>query len=212
MKGFQQISLFNILDEENEEELKEYQPLGNIYGKGVNIYPHIPSKPGNKYLTCLNPLEEYDYILVAFSSGKDSVSSVLYLLDLGVPKEKIILLHHCIDGNGPNDIIEMDWPMTNDYCRKFADAMGLKIKFSWREGGFAKETLRNGASAPIYFEELESDVTVKTNGANWDKSEDIRKQIKQLSKIGEDTTELKESLKSFGFRKNIYCYDFIEYL
>lgn len=200
MKGFQQISLFDITDE-NEEELKEYQPLGNIYGKGVKIYPHIPSKEGNKYLTCLNPLEDYDYILVAFSAGKDSVASVLYLLDLGVPKEKIILLHHKIDGDGPNDTLEMDWVVTNDYCRKFADAMGLKIKFSWREGGFATETLRNGASAPVYFEELESDVLVKTNGANWDKSEILRKQIKDLNEIGEDTTELKESLKSLGYRK-----------
>lgn len=30
MQGFQQISLFNILDEENQEELKEYRSLENI--------------------------------------------------------------------------------------------------------------------------------------------------------------------------------------
>lgn len=137
---------------------------------------------------------------MAFSGGKDSVSAVLYLLDLGVPKDKIILLHHMIDGDGPNDILEMDWSMTNDYCKKFADAMGLKIKFSWREGGFAKETLRNGASAPVYFEEVESDVIVKTNGDNWTKSEELRKQIKKLSEIGEDTAALEEELKSLGYR------------
>lgn len=59
MKGlrFEQISLFYEL----QEEVKEYQQLGKIYGQGINIYPHIPSKQGNKYLQCLAPLETYDY-------------------------------------------------------------------------------------------------------------------------------------------------------
>lgn len=198
--GFEQISLFDeLLDGLQEEEIKEYEPLGKIYGKGIKIYPHIPSKTGSKYLQYLDPLESYDKILVAFSGGKDSVCAVLYLLDIGVPKEKIILLHHNIDGEGNNSILEMDWSCTRDYCKKFAKSLGLAIKFSWREKGLAGELFRYGASAPIYFEELENSTVVKTVGANWAKSEKLKQEIK-YSEEGKDTKSLREQLKKLGYR------------
>src|SRR6516162_1380095 len=40
--------------------------------------------------TTIRDLGWYDYILVSFSGGKDSVALVLRLLKLGVPKHKII--------------------------------------------------------------------------------------------------------------------------
>ena len=40
----------------------------------------------------------YDHIIVAFSGGKDSLALVLLLLLLGVPKERIELWHHEVDG------------------------------------------------------------------------------------------------------------------
>ena len=43
-------------------------------------------------------LQSYDHILVAFSGGKDSLACLLHLLDLGVPRTRIELWHHRIDG------------------------------------------------------------------------------------------------------------------
>lgn len=92
----------------------------------------------------------YDRYVVTFSGGKDSTACFLHLLELGIPKEKIELWHHDVDGHGP---LFMDWECTPDYCRKFAQAFGVPIYFSWKEGGFLREMLReNTATAPIYFE------------------------------------------------------------
>lgn len=80
----------------------------------------------------------YDKYIVGFSGGKDSTACFLHLLESGVPKEKIELWHHCVDGK---DETFMDWEITEDYCRKFAAAFGVPIYFSWRDGGFLKEML-----------------------------------------------------------------------
>ncbi len=88
---------------------------------------------------------------MAFSGGKDSAASVLYLLDQGIPKEKIELWHHDVDGREGSSL--MDWPVTRDYCRAFAEALGLKLYFSWKVGGFEREMLRHDAlTAPTKFE------------------------------------------------------------
>ena len=81
--------------------------MDKIYGKGINYRPVIDGKqdtPHSKeiYLEKLLPLEEYDKIIVLFSGGKDSLACVLHLLELGVPREKIELWHHDIDGGEPN--------------------------------------------------------------------------------------------------------------
>jgi len=95
-------------------------------------------------------MESYDKYIVAFSGGKDSTVCFLHLLDLGIPKEKIELWHCLIDGKGP---VYMDWEVTEDYCRKFAEAFGVKIYFAWKEGGFKKEMYReNALTAPTTFE------------------------------------------------------------
>jgi hypothetical protein len=80
-------------------------------------------------------LLSYDHILVGFSGGKDSLACVLHLLDLGVPPDRIELWHHDIDGAGQ---AYMDWGCTPAYCRAVAAALGLRILFSWREGGFLR--------------------------------------------------------------------------
>jgi tRNA(Ile)-lysidine synthase TilS/MesJ len=59
-------------------------------------------------------LASYDVIIVAFSGGKDSAACVLHLLDLGVPKHKIELWHHLVDGREGSTL--MDWPCTEAYC------------------------------------------------------------------------------------------------
>lgn len=95
-------------------------------------------------------LSTYDYFIVAFSGGKDSLACVLHLLDEGVPRHKIELWHHDVDGGGENFI---DWPVTEDYCRKVAAALGVKFYLSYREGGFYREMMKDNArSAQAVFE------------------------------------------------------------
>lgn len=94
-------------------------------------------------------LIDYDVYIVYFSGGKDCTASFLHLLDLGIPKEKIELWHHNIDGNGEKF---MDWNVTPAYCQAFADAFGVKLYFSWKEGGFLREMLRKDSlTAPTSF-------------------------------------------------------------
>ena len=105
---------------------------------------------------------DYDKYVIAFSGGKDSIATFLHLLDCGVPKERIELWHHDIDGVGE---VFMDWPVTHDYCKKFAAAFDVPIYFSWKVGGFKKELLRdNEKTAPICWEN--PDGSVQQKGGN----------------------------------------------
>jgi len=100
----------------------------------------------------------YDRVIVAFSGGKDSLACVLRILEEATPetKKKIELWHHSVDGDprpGRGDGHLMDWPVTEGYCRAVARELGLPIYFSWKEGGFRREMLRDGEpTAPISFE------------------------------------------------------------
>jgi len=98
-----------------------------------------------------------DYVIIAFSGGKDSIGCVLSVLDAGVPKHMIELWHHDIDGREGSTL--MDWPVTRDYCRSFAKAMDLPIFFSWKKGGFEREMLRNSQkTAPCCFEDQDHNI------------------------------------------------------
>ena len=100
-------------------------------------------------------LPSYDRILVGFSGGKDSIAAVLDLLERGVPKDRIELWHHDVDGGGRN---LMDWPVTPAYCRAVASDLGIPIYFSHREGGIEREMLRHEeATAPVVFETPEGE-------------------------------------------------------
>jgi len=100
----------------------------------------------------LLPIEEYDRIVVSFSGGKDSTACVLHLLDRGVKPDQMVLWHNLVDG-APGSEPFMDWPVTEAYSRAFAQAFGIEILFSWREGGFEREMLREGTpTAPVVFE------------------------------------------------------------
>jgi len=96
-------------------------------------------------------LSDYDRYIVAFSGGKDSLACVLHLLDEGVDPSKVELWHHDIDGGEGSDL--MDWACTRDYCRKVGEALGIEVYFSWKQGGFEREMLREDSlTAPIVFE------------------------------------------------------------
>jgi 3'-phosphoadenosine 5'-phosphosulfate sulfotransferase (PAPS reductase)/FAD synthetase len=103
------------------------------------------------YKTVEENIKDYDYYIIAFSGGKDSTACFLHLLDLNIPKEKIELWHHLVDGREGSSL--MDWPVTEDYCRKFARAFDVPIFFSWKEGGFEREMLReNSPTAQNHWE------------------------------------------------------------
>lgn len=96
-------------------------------------------------------LLSYDYYVVAFSGGKDSMACVLHLIEQGVPREKIELWHHSVDGREGSTL--MDWPCTEDYCKQVAEGLEVKIYFSWKVGGIEREmTRQNASTAPIAFE------------------------------------------------------------
>jgi len=122
-------------------------------------------------------LKQYDYFIVAFSGGKDSVACVLHLLELGVPKNKIELWHHLIDGREGSDL--MDWACTESYCEAFAKALGLTLKFSWKNGGFEKEMLRNNEPTSSTFFQDEDDNLIECGGKS--KSLGTRNQFPQVS-------------------------------
>ena len=157
-------------------------PATEIYGRGKPVVPLYPSKNECKYdqkiyLAELLPLEEYDRILVLFSGGKDSLSAYFYLRELGVPKEKIELWHHDLDGGHPNRI--MDWPVTLAYVDAFAKAEGVRLRVSRRVNGFWGEVFRIGSSYPV---EYESDDGTFVECALSDKqyeSDRLRRQIMQ---------------------------------
>lgn len=59
---------------------------GKKTGKKMNMGNHIID------------LFSYDKYIVSFSGGKDSTATFLYLLDYGVPTDRIELWHQDIDG------------------------------------------------------------------------------------------------------------------
>lgn len=121
-------------------------------------------------------LDDYDRFVVFFSGGKDSVCAFLMLLEHGVPLHKIELHHHLVDGR---ESTLMDWPVTESYCVKFAEAFGVPIYMSWKVGGFEGEMLRNQApTAAIAFES--ADGTTKVIGGEGDKL-NTRMKFPQLS-------------------------------
>lgn len=96
----------------------------------------------------INPTR-YDRTIIAFSGGKDSLACVLWAIENGCPN--IELWHHKVDGAEGSTL--MDWPVTNDYCRKVAAHLNLPIYFSWLEGGFEREMLREDSpKARTFFE------------------------------------------------------------
>lgn len=102
-------------------------------------------------------LTSYDHIIVAFSGGKDSAACVLHLIEQGVDMTKVELWHHLVDGREGSKL--MDWPVTEDYCRRFAAELGLPIYYSWKQGGFEGEMLReNQRTKPTSFEHMEDNM------------------------------------------------------
>lgn len=168
-----------------------------VYGFGKAIRPRYSGKQETEYdkkiyLPELLPLEEYDLIIVLLSGGKDSVAAYLKLLELGVPKEKIELWHHDIDGGHPDR--RMDWPVTQNYVRAFAAAEGVKLRTSCRVNGFFGELYRVGASYPIEYEDNGEIKTCRLTPAQVE-SDRLRRELLQ-----ELLPEDRQALEAYGHR------------
>ena len=166
-----------------------------IYGKGVVIKPRVDGRKDSKhfesiYLPELFPLEEYDLIVVLISGGKDSIACFYKLLEMGVPKEKIELWHHDIDGGHP--VRRMDWKCTQNYMKALADAEGVRLRVSYRVNGFFGELYRIGASEPIEWIEPETgEIKQCKPSRNYLKCKELKEQA---------TEEMEELLKEYGCR------------
>lgn len=166
-----------------------------IYGDRKCIQPNIQGRTDTEhfnriYLSKLLPLEDYDLIVVLISGGKDSVACLYKLLELGVPKEKIELWHHDIDGGHPSR--RMDWQCTQNYVKALADAEGVKLRVSYRVNGFFGELYRIGASEPIVWIDPDTgEVNQCKLSNNYLKCQELKEQI---------TEEMEELLKRYGYR------------
>ena len=89
----------------------------------------IVDKARRPNTTTIRDLDWYDYFLLSFSGGKDSIALALSLLKKGVAKERIVLMHQQVDGEPGVDRPFMDWPCTEGYCRAFAKATGMRLHF-----------------------------------------------------------------------------------
>ncbi len=170
-----------------------------VYGRQVRFRPRVPGKrktatDKKSYLPRLLPLENYDLIIVLFSGGKDSLAAYLKLLEWGVPKEKIELWHHDIDGGHPDR--RMDWPVTQSYVKAFAEAEGVHLRKSWRVNGFWGEVYRQGASWPVQYEDDEGQVATVPLSDKQKRSDELREKILEGIAEEKDVQELKE----YGYR------------
>ena len=115
------------------------------------LQPVAARKPDSSLLL---PLDQYDHILVSFSGGKDSLASVLNLLEQGVTSpDRIQLWHQRVDGEASVGQSFADWPCTESYVCKVGKALGIRVLFQWRLAGFLGEMLKQAAQTqPVRFD------------------------------------------------------------
>lgn len=107
-----------------------------------------------EFRTSINllPLSDYDHIIISESGGKDSMACLFYLMELGVPINKLELWHQSVDGGGANHIEFMDWPVTESYINEVGKLFGIKTCYQWREGGFFNELMRKDSlTGDVYY-------------------------------------------------------------
>lgn len=141
-------------------------------------------RPNSSQLISLDASDAFGYalIIISFSGGKDSLALLLKLLEMGVPKDRIELWHQCIDGaplkfGGVPGL--MDWACTESYVLALGAALGIRVRFQWKVGGFEGELLRENNRTKPYTFELR-DGTLKTTGGDRGK-ESTRRKFPQVS-------------------------------
>ncbi|HAV1520127.1 TPA: phosphohydrolase [Vibrio parahaemolyticus] len=111
---------------------------------GSEVIAQNPANPHEFFHAPDIDVDEYDVVVLAFSGGKDSIAAFLRLLDMGVPRERIELWHHLVDGHTSEEPF-MDWVFMDAYCEAFAREFGVKYYRSWLHKGFKGEMLKNNS-------------------------------------------------------------------
>lgn len=128
----------------------------------------------------LGDIHNYDKYIVCFSGGKDSIALHLHLLEMGVDPSKIELWHHDIDGE-VTDKNFMDWPITKAYCEAYARAFNVPLYFSWREGGFKREMLRENQPTGDTFFEDENHNVIRIESRKGERYNNTRRKFPQVT-------------------------------
>ncbi|AJY53142.1 hypothetical protein [Halomonas sp. KO116] len=132
--------------------------LGNQLGLDLGAEPLLRAKPG-VFFEAPDIDLNYDLFVVAFSGGKDSWASYLRLIELGVPRSRIEMWFHDVDGREGSTL--MEWPFMADYNRKLAAELGVQLYASWLVGGFEGELNKENAySAPHKVETPDGVITL----------------------------------------------------
>jgi len=113
-------------------------------------------------------IHSYDYYLVMHSAGKDSTASFLWLLEQGIPRSKIEIFHHRVDG-APDEPRVFDWPVTDAYLKAFAKAFDVPLFFSWKISGIAGEMFRHNARTTATSFEIPGGDVITSGGTRGEK-------------------------------------------
>ncbi|WP_407324542.1 phosphoadenosine phosphosulfate reductase family protein [Acinetobacter pittii] len=121
----------------------------------VNVIPNVfktaigqvQASEGKFFSVSEIELNVYDLIIVSMSGGKDSIASLLYLIEKGVDMSKVELWHNLVDGEGEPF---MDWLFMDSYNKQLAKAFNLPIYNSWLMHGFEGEMLKNNSISHEY--------------------------------------------------------------
>ena len=113
----------------------------------------------------LLPFRDY-YRVIVMLSGKDSIFALMTMLERGVEPEQIEIWHQNTDGRpvhlgGKPGLFE--WPVSSAYVLAAGEALGIPVKFQWREGGIEREMLRQNERIQPCSYQL-GDGTIKTSG------------------------------------------------
>ena len=129
---------------------------------GLTVMPETETGQDSYYSAPLLDLDTYDRVIVCMSGGKDSLACLLHLIESGVDLARVELWHHEIDGREGSSL--MDWSFMAEYNRQLAGAFGVSIYYSWLDGGFEGEMLKQNAySRPHKFETPEGIVSLERN-------------------------------------------------
>lgn len=134
------------------DDTKIIPALGAQLGLQLDHEQSAPASDSGVYFSAeAVDLSAYDRIVLCMSGGKDSIACLLHLIDIGADLSTVELWHHEVDGREGSAL--MDWPFMADYNRKLAAAFRLPIYFSWLDGGFEGEMLKQNAySRPHHIE------------------------------------------------------------
>lgn len=131
----------------NYSEFDKYDDLNVIPNVLKTAIGKVHELEGRLFSVSEIDLSFYDLIIVSMSGGKDSIASLLHLIEKGVDMSKVELWHNLVDGE--NETF-MDWQFMDSYNKQLAKAFNVPIYNSWLIQGFEGEMLKNNSISHEY--------------------------------------------------------------